>query len=230
MSYIRTGAPRNTSNGDYGRFLFAPNMASSGQQNNGYYSSNGQRMVQHTHYPNCPNRNGPNQNQGQGGNPMQDYTIEYGEDAVRAALGGHMPDFQAQFQKQYGNGNSSGGAAGGSSLNVDPQAIQMMSNGKSKVAMIPVVLTTEGDDNQEANPASDSNNAACTPTTNPPQQTETDCDPSQTAPENSPQSQTAEASPTSEQAQPGGGAISYKKENLTNAFESVRKYFLHISM
>ncbi len=79
---------------------------------------------------------------------MQDYTIKYGEDAFRAALGGHMPYFQAQFQKRYGNRKGGGGAAGGSSLNVDPQAVQMMNNGKSKAAMIPVELTTEGDDNK----------------------------------------------------------------------------------
>lgn len=78
-------------------------------QQNSYFSTNGNSMVQHVHYPNCSNRQSANKfTDGE-----KEYTIEYGEDAVRAALGGSMPDFQAEFQKQYGGGVEMTGANGG---------------------------------------------------------------------------------------------------------------------
>ncbi|ODN02666.1 hypothetical protein Ocin01_04023 [Orchesella cincta] len=161
MSHLWTGGyPRNTSNGDYGRFLFASNQNSSNNNQGNftvYPSADGNRMVHHAHYPNCPNRqngNGqPKVTGGGGSTGMPEYTIEYGEDAVRAALGGNMPDFQAQFMQQMNNGanQSSNGVA------VDPQQIQMMNNGKSRVAMIPVVFDNGGgddDDQQQSNEGS----------------------------------------------------------------------------
>ncbi len=93
--------------------------------------------------------------------------------------------------------------------------------------MIPIVVTTEGDYIQEVSPASDStNNATSMPTTNPSQQTETECSPSQTATENSPQSQAAEGSTNQAQT---GETMTYKKENnINNTLQSVRKYFLDV--
>ncbi|CAL8107301.1 unnamed protein product [Orchesella dallaii] len=151
MSHLWTGSyPRNTSNGDYGRFLFTSNQ-NSNNNNQGnftvYPSADGNRMVHHAHYPNCSNHQNiqPKMTGGNGSNGMPDYTIEYGEDAVRAALGGNMPDFQAQFMQQMNGGNEKD--ANGVMMN--PQNIQMMNNGKSRVAMIPVVFDDQGDENQQ---------------------------------------------------------------------------------
>lgn len=221
MSYLWTGGyPRNTSNGDYGRFLFTTNQNSNanGSQGNftAYPSSDGNRMVHHAHYPNCPNRysqNGQQPQQTTGGNGsesngMPDYTIEYGEDAVRAALGGEMPDFQSQYMQQVNGGSQSGG------VSVDSQNIQMMNNGKSRVAMIPVVFASGGDDDDQQQTNDASNNAEANVSS---ESNSTEQDNSQ------PQSQAAAAGDSGTGTPKAQSVKPPKKENIINAYNSVRQ-------
>jgi len=211
MSYLWTGGmPRNTSNGDYGRFLFTSNGTNTQGNLAVSPSADGNRMVHHAHYPNCPNRNSQSGQEqpgmtggGEGSKGMADYTIEYGEDAVRAALGGSMPDFQAQFMQQMGGGNQ------GNGVRVDPQNIQMMNNGKGRVAMIPVVFGDHDDDQQPGGSSEGNNNDSIAHESNISQpQSQSD---GNTVAETSPQVQAVKPKPP-------------KQENIMNAYNAVSHF------